>query len=293
MRKPDFFVIGAMKSGTTSLHYYLKQHPRIFLPAEKEVPFLANDELYARGLDWCLQEFFRGARPGQLIGTVSPQYMTDSRVPGRMHEAFPQARLVAILRDPMSRAVSHYKMMVRAFNERRPFAEAMQGHYVEAGEYGRILGEFAQFYPRERLRVLFLRDLEIDPGSVLAQVYGFLGLEMPDSFVPVGKRNSGDGSGLRPVARFAANTIHSRLRPLRPLIKKLLPERYTRRVGMWTIMYRSKIRDPAGIDVSLPPQRGRELARHYLEDLAALEDLLGRPAPWRDKLERLADETRA
>lgn len=288
MRKMDFFVIGAMKGGTTALHYHLRAQPRIFLPVEKEAPFFSDDALYGRGPDWYLKEYFSSARPGQLIGTVSPQYMTDPRVPKRMHAAFPETKLVALLRDPMARARSHYRMMVRAFNERRPFAEAADGHYAAAGEYGRILSGFLSRYPRERLLVLFSRDFASDPGAVIGRVTAFLGIEGPAVVPAVTAGNSAAAVSSRRLARFAANTIHTRLRPVRPLLKKVLPERYTRRVGLWTVMYRSRVADPSAIDVSLPPERERELARRYLDDLALLERILGEEAPWRPRMEALA-----
>lgn len=286
----DFFVIGAMKAGTTSLYFQLRQHPQIFLPAEKEVPFFAIDSLYERGLDWYLREFFSRAEPGQRTGTVTPQYMLYRQVPARMHAAFPGARLIAVLRDPLERIRSHYKMMVRAFGEQRPFGEVLQGHYVEGGEYGRMLEEYLDYYARDRLLVLFSRDLERDHAAVLERIYAFLAVSDRAPETLPEKRNTAEAANSRRFARFAANTVHSYVRPLRPLIKRLLPERYTRRVALWSIMYRSKVADPAGIDVSLPVERERELARHYLADLARLEDIVGGPVPWRGRLERLADE---
>lgn len=285
----DFFVIGAMKAGTTSLHYQLKTHPRIFLPAEKEAPFFAMDELYARGLEWYLEEFFSRARPDQLCGTVSPQYMVDPRVPARIHAAYPRARLVAVLRDPLARLRSHYKMMVRAFGEQRPLAQALSGQYVEAGEYGRVLAGYLEHFERDQLLVFYLRELELDSGAALARLYPFLGLPAPAAPAELERRNTAEGARRRPLARLAANTIHTYLRPVRPLIKKLVPERYTRRVGLWSIMYRSSVADPGRIDTTIPAAAERELARRYLQDLAILEPLVGRAAPWRERLERLAD----
>ncbi|MGH9436648.1 MAG: sulfotransferase family protein, partial [Terriglobia bacterium] len=114
-RRLNFFVIGAMKAGTTSLHYYLKEHPGLFLPIEKEIPFFAMDELYERGMDWYLDEFFSKAGTGQLLGTVSPPYMLNSKAAERIYRALPDVKLIALLRDPIDRAKSQYKMLVRAF----------------------------------------------------------------------------------------------------------------------------------------------------------------------------------
>jgi Sulfotransferase domain len=289
VRRPlDFFVIGAMKAGTTSLYYELRKHPQIYLPAEKEIPFFAIDSLYERGLDWYLREFFSRATSGQRTGTVTPQYMLYRHVPERMHAAFPEARLIAVLRDPLERIRSHYKMMVRAFGEKRSFREVLQGHYVEGGEYGRMLEDYLRYFPRDRLLVLFSGDLERSHSAVLARIYAFLGVSGIVAATPPERRNTAEAANSRRFARFAANAAHSYVRPLRPLIKRLLPERYTRRVALWSIMYRSKVADPAGIDVSLPAGQERELARHYLADLDRLESIVERPMPWRGRLMTLA-----
>lgn len=287
-RAVDFFVIGAMKAGTTALYYQLRKHPQIYLPAEKEVPFFAIDSLYERGPDWYLREFFSRAEPGQRTGTVSPQYMLYRQVPARMHAAFPEARLIAVLRDPLERIRSHYKMMVRAFGEKRPFGEVLQGHYVEGGEYGRMLEEYLGYFPRDRLLVLFSRDLERNHAAVLARIYAFLAVSDGGAEIAPERRNTAEAANSRRFARFAANTVHSYVRPLRPLIKRILPERYTRRVALWSIMYRSKVANPAEIDVTLPAEQERELARHYLEDLELLEGIVGKLVPWRGHLEALA-----
>lgn len=289
-RQLDFFVIGAMKAGTTSLHYYLKEHPGLFLPIEKEVPFFAMDELYERGMDWYLDEFFAKAGAKQLIGTVSPPYMLNAEVPERIYKALPHVKLIALLRDPICRAKSQYKMLVRAFGERRSFAEAISvgGQYVTAGEYGKILDQYLKFFPREQLLVLFTEDLEVDPAAVLSRIYSFLGIDGRFVSASLERHNTSTGSRRRPFARFAANFVHTYSRPLHPFIRKLVPERYTRRFGKWSILYRSNVKDPATISVALTKEQERILAHRYLEDLDKLEVIVKQPIPWRKHLETLA-----
>lgn len=294
-RNLDFLVIGAMKAGTTSLHYYLKEHPALYLPLEKEVPFFAMDALYERGMDWYLAEFFAKAGPGQLLGTVSPPYMLSDQVPERIHRALPAVKLIAILRDPISRAKSQYKMLVRAFGEKRSFGEAMDagGQYITAGEYGRILESYLRLFPREQILVLFTNDLDTDPGAVLARVYAFLGVDarfVPQSFE---RRNTAGGSRAKPLARFAANFVHTYSRPIHPLIRALVPERYTRRFGKWSILYRSSVRDLSTISVTLSREQERRWARHFLVDIERLQTIVAQPVPWKKRLEAMAAEDAA
>src|SRR5947209_6229116 len=84
-RALDFMVIGAQKSGTTSLHKYLQPHPALHMLPEKEAPFFSNDAWYDRGWPKFSEEFFANAPRDQLRAKVSPIYMADRRVPARVH----------------------------------------------------------------------------------------------------------------------------------------------------------------------------------------------------------------
>ena len=113
MKPLDFLIIGAQKSGTTSLFKYLNQHPDIAMPADKEAPYFTNDELYSAGWQHYLGNYFTGYDQELLWGTASPQYMSDLRAAERITRDLPNTRLIAILRNPIERAYSHYLMQKR------------------------------------------------------------------------------------------------------------------------------------------------------------------------------------
>ena len=139
----DFIVIGAQKSGTTSLFRHLIQHPEISLPPGKERPYFSHDEVYARGWGAYMRSLTRHdafADPVRSWGTVTPQYMVgglyqsngdaaesyDERtVPLRINETLPSVHLIAILRDPVERALSHHRMLAMRGLERRSFDDAI------------------------------------------------------------------------------------------------------------------------------------------------------------------------
>lgn len=206
----DFIVIGAQKSGTTTLFEYLAMHPQIALPPGKEAPFFSHDNSLTRGWAEYLRRAFPFADPIQKWGTVTPHYMTgtvydaahdhrahyDERtIPSRIQERIPHVRLVAILRDPVERALSHHAMMVMNAAESRSFDDAITelltpekimlarsaptetNAYVAWGEYGRILGGYLDVFPRKQLLVLFTRDLAHDPKSLLHRLYDFIGVD--------------------------------------------------------------------------------------------------------------------
>jgi hypothetical protein len=207
--KLDFVIIGTQKGGTTSLWQYLRDHPQLWMPRTKEAPFFnkaqADD---AAELAAYMDRRFGEAPDGALLGKATPHYMMGSRradverIARRIATAFPDVRLIALLRDPLERAVSHYRMAVRRGQEERSFDEAIAdlldpgqladgrsratetNSYVVQGEYARILRAYHESLPAEQLHVELTEDLSGDPGAVVDRVLGFLGL--PAGFRPKG-----------------------------------------------------------------------------------------------------------
>jgi Sulfotransferase domain len=282
----DFVVIGAQKSGTTTLHRHLSAHPALHLPAEKEADFFNHPERVARGWDWYLEEFFPNAPEGARLGTVTPQYMCDPAVPARLAARCPDARLIAILRDPVERAFSHHRMNVRRGLVAADF-EAEMGRLlpvpagasprpedgtVERGEYGRILADFLKFFPRDRLLVLYTDDLERDPAACLTRIYDFLGIEtvLPKD---LGRRDHAGGTRQRlPNAKALVKRT-----PLRHLLRTLpgpVRRRWAYRFDQWNV-----VPEPAG-PVPLSPEVLGKLRARYAADGERLAALVGAPPPW-------------
>src|SRR5437762_2920456 len=100
---PNFLIIGAPRSATTSTALYLSQHPEVHIAPQKEVNFF--DLEFHRGLDWYRAQFDR-VEDGQVVGEASPNYMFSEDAVQRMAALLPDAKLIAILREPVSRAYS-------------------------------------------------------------------------------------------------------------------------------------------------------------------------------------------
>jgi hypothetical protein len=128
---PNFYIVGGVKSGTTSLWAYLKDHPQVFLPKVKEpryfgdVPSLRKAALLETDLA-AYQSLYRGAEGFAAIGDCSPQYLEDPLAAGRIHEVSPSARIIIILRDPVDRAYAQYLMPASPGVEVIPFADALR-----------------------------------------------------------------------------------------------------------------------------------------------------------------------
>jgi hypothetical protein len=185
---PTFLIVGAAKAGTTSLAAWLSAHPDVFVAPEKEIHFF--DRSYDRGVDW-YRSRFAGARTERAIGEATPEYMALPQAVERMAEVVPDARLIAILRNPVDRAYSQYWHQRLRGRERREFADVVRLHmsepsslqhpryYLTRGRYIDQLRTITAHYPREALLVLLLEDLEHDAASAFRSVCRFVGVQ-PD-----------------------------------------------------------------------------------------------------------------
>lgn len=178
---PDFLGIGVPRSGTTWLHKVLSAHPDVWLPVRrKEVHYL--DRYFERGTAW-YESFFKGARPGQRVGEITPHYLMDPRVPGRIRSLGSVRQLILILRNPVDRAVSHYRWRIRQDAYSGSFEDFLQD-YPEAiawGEYGRHLHRYTDWLENGRLMILIYERVFDDPESAMESMGSFLCID-PDRF---------------------------------------------------------------------------------------------------------------
>jgi hypothetical protein len=208
---PDFLLIGAQRGGTTSLYHYLVRHPGIAgAVLDKELHFF--DLGYQRGLERYRAAFptnaslalatrRTGSRP--LVGEATPYYLFHPLVPARVAATLPDVRLLAILRDPVERAWSHYRHEVDLGFESLPFPEALDREDERlAGEHERILADpaYASFalqhhsyaargryaeqldrwfaaFPKDRLLLVRAEDFYAEPARAFGQVLDFLGVD--------------------------------------------------------------------------------------------------------------------
>lgn len=196
---PNFLIIGAQKAGTTALYAYLRRHPDITGPSWKEVSFF--DRHYVRGEAWYRGNFPNALRARGLIGEASPSYLFHPLAPRRASALVPGAKLIALVRNPVDRAFSHYQHEVALRREPLSFEEALAAEderlrgeeakiradpayfsqawwnytYRARGRYAEQLERWLTFFPREHLLVLPSDELLAQPARVHARVLDFLG----------------------------------------------------------------------------------------------------------------------
>jgi len=198
---PDFVVIGAPKCGTTFFYNLLVKHPHIEHAACKEPNYF--DLLFDEGTEWYRHCFPRPRwKDGRetITGEATPSYLYDPRVPERMAEVNPQARLIALLRNPVDRTYSAYYHRMRGGKESRPFEETI-GAALDRPGYGHLsraiyvdhLLHWSKFYGDEQMLVLKSENFFEHPREVLKRVLGFLDLPdwEPEASEFLDKRNKG------------------------------------------------------------------------------------------------------
>lgn len=180
MALPDFILIGAMKCGTSTLQTQLAAQPGVFMSTPKEPNYFSNDEIFAKGAAW-YEGLFDDAPSGALKGEASTHYTKLPTYPqtlARMTATLPALRLIYMIRDPMTRAVSHY---VHEWTERRAGADAdaafrKDGTFMEYGCYGMQIAPFVEAYGPQNILLTSLEALVADPETEFDRIAGFLGL---------------------------------------------------------------------------------------------------------------------
>jgi hypothetical protein len=199
---PDFLVIGAQRSGTSSLFKYLGHHPSISPSIRKETEYFTRrhslGEAWYRAHFPLAERFKNGGR--HLSFEADPSYLLDPRAPLRASDLVPDAKLIVVLRDPVTRAISHYKHNVRIGQEKATLEEALDREgerlagevermwqdpgypatqylrysYATRGLYAEQLERWLEFFPSSSLRIVKSEDLFRNPSQVLTGLLDFL-----------------------------------------------------------------------------------------------------------------------
>jgi hypothetical protein len=303
MTLPNFLIIGAQKSGTTSIYEYLKEHPQIHMSPMKEPRFFAfegekpnfrgpgDQELY-KDIVSDLESYralFQGASKDMAIGEASVVYLYFPRTPERIRHHIPDVKLIAVLRNPIERAYSAYLHLTRDRKEPlRDFGRALQAedlrihnnwgpiwHYKQIGFYYSQLKRYYDTFEREQLRVYLYEDLSKHPKEMLQDIYGFLGVD--DTFVPDVRRRHNVSAVPAHNGWYAMYAFLQSQSPIKSLVKPLLPEALRRR--LFTQVYGRVSTSPQDQVLAKPPlplEVQQQLTDIYRNDILRLQELIRR-----------------
>ena len=270
MTLPNFVVIGAMKSATTTLALQLSSLEGVFVSDPKEPNFFSNDEIYSKGMGW-YESLFVGAEGCQLIGEASTHYTklpTYPRTLERFREALPDVKLIYVMRHPIDRVVSQY---IHEWSQRLvsgPIDDeiARNPWMVDYGRYAMQIAPWLEAYGASRVLPVFNERLRAAPQAELGRVCKFLGYSGTPVWAEAGDQNVSEQRLRRSPLRDAVLSAPVLKQIRRGLIPKGLRDRAK---GMWRMKERPELS---------PAVRGM-LEPLYDEDLRKLSSMLGLDAP--------------
>ena len=191
MVKPNFFICGAGRSGTTSLYHYLAEHPDICMSLEKETRFFSDPQYYDKGLSW-LQQFYSHYSGERAIGEGDPGIMPKFGSPERVSQVSPDARLLFIVRDPVEylHAVYHFGVQTGIYDcPSRAFSEFIREEEnkwtrqcLRTATYISHFERFDRYFPKGKFKIVFFDDFVGETVNAVKDVYRFLGVD--ESFTP-------------------------------------------------------------------------------------------------------------
>lgn len=247
--KPSFFIVGAQKSGTTSLFQYIVDLADNFAePERKELYFFT--EHFQKGKTYYQSKFPMKQGKGIITGEATPDYLYSPLVPKRVAGYYPDAKIVIILRDPVLRAYSQYQFQNNtektqgrddlsfaeaiATEESRysakdaeDFAFSYKYHsYKARGRYAEQIKRWQQFYSPEQMLILELGDLNENPQAVIEQLFNFLGLTFKQNIQYAFKPSNTGPSSIPPIDPQTKQELVDYFRPLNEELFELLGKEF-------------------------------------------------------------------
>lgn len=301
---PDFLIIGAGKSGTTSLDKYLKQHPEIFIPRVKEPNFYGYEHKTVKDFDGDLAEIahfngsvtdlqaylnlFKEAAPGQVKGETSNTYLYHEGAPERIQYYNPDMKLIAILRQPAGRLYSRYLHLAR--ENRVPtssFSDCMdkntiwwkRNDLIKEGFYFKNLSPFYKIFPRENIKVYLYEELNNHSQEVLKDIFKFLNVStdfIPDLTIRYNQ------SGI--IKNKFLDSLYGQEGIMGAGLKKLFPKSIVENLKKNSFIQKT-INDLRGKNLEKPkfdPKMRQWLSNDvYGNDIRQLQELIGKDlSPW-------------
>jgi hypothetical protein len=283
---PNLFIVGAMKSGTSSLHNYLGTHPEIYMSEFKEPQYFSDQDRDISRRNFKSEteylDLFKTANNVKIIGEASTNYSKIpefTNVPQRIKQFSPDAKIIYIMRDPVERALSHYWERVKRYLEGRDLLTTIKNEpeIINVGYYAMQLKPYIETFGSDRIFILTLESLKADKTATLKAIFDWLEVDTNIRVPDTGKHNVGEAE----VQQFIGAPLVSILRqtPLWSTIVKLIPKFITDRLR--------KLTKPVKRDMNQAPEAIAYLRPILQQQTKELTQLLNRQFPeWKTLYQR-------
>jgi len=288
-RNNRFFCVGAQKSATTTLHEILKENHEIFLPNEKETKFFVENYLYERGKEFYENSYFNNLTGREkILGEIDPDYLYSDRAPKRIFKCYRKSKIVILLRNPITRAYSHYLMTVSRGIENYSFERAIKAEperliksrfnklyysYLARGLYAKQIKKYLRLFPRGNLKIILMDDFIKDTDKEIKDICKFLGVTTDFTYKKGIKANSAKAPKNKYLSRFLHHHTWMRNHRYREFLKLFFPEESPQSKIIKTLraFNMDKISD-SGISINIQ----QDLAEYYKLDVEELSSIIGR-----------------
>ncbi|WP_181346894.1 sulfotransferase [Thalassobacillus sp. CUG 92003] len=276
-RKPDFFIVGAAKAGTTSLYEYLTQHPDIYMPDHKEPHYFGEYKASGAYID-NLKDYhslFKGASMKTKVGEASTSYLYSTKAAKEIKKYQPNAKIIIMLRNPVDRAYSLYWHQVRDSFESLSFEEALENesqridegrmfgfHYVQSGFYYQQVKRYMDIFGGSNVKVCIFEEFKKDPLIICNDIFQFLGIERLN-FIKADIYNKSGQPKFTSI-----NKVVNKNSIAKKVLKGVLPKKFRKK--LWYTFKKSNLK-PA------PPMKVETrdfLYKKFNEDIDSLEILI-------------------
>jgi len=280
--KVDFFIVGAPKSGTTSLYHYLSEHPHVEMSSQKEPDYFSDKAIQEQGMYYgknrinTLDDYegLFAQKEGVIYGESSVSYLFYDNVAENIKSYNPNAKIIIMLRNPVERAFSHYLMDYRlglvseSFEDivkkksNHKYANLFYQQYIQVGEYANQLKRYLNVFNRENILLIDYEDFKKDVAGVVNKTYLFLGVN--DDFQPnLNKKHNTYSMPKNRIIRCIYSFV-----PLRNLLTSIFPKEMIKSTR--NFLFKS---DKKPI---MPVETRHFLKKHFEKDVNELSELLNK-----------------
>lgn len=294
MRKPDFFIVGGPRCGTTALYTYLREHPAVFMPHMKECHFFADDFSAFRRVDGLTGylELFHGAGPQHTaVGEASVYYFMSAVAMENIYRFAPSAKIILMVRNPVDMLQSLHQVLVKSLHEdvddferawrlqpdrkrglRIPCSCRLPAclQYAQVGRFGEHLRRMRRIFPKQQIHLILFDDFASDTRRAYESTLQFLGVAT-DGRSHFPRIGDGKFDVLRPV-RILRARAHASLWKLKKLLLKCIGDaNFYRLLGIYGALLTSKEER-----IPLSPEFRAELVEEFKEDILLLSEIMER-----------------
>lgn len=288
VNKPNFFIVGAPKSGTTNMSYYLMQHPQVFMPDELEPYYFSRLDIpsnYQRPIIRDKEKYFKlfkKAKNKKCIGESSPVYLYSPNAAADLKKHFPNSKIIISLRNPIEIAYSQYlSLQNMAFHQKLSFDEFIEfsekkilkneffiDSILEAGFYSKHIQRFQNHFLDNQIKIIIFEDYIKNPTSIINSIFSFLDVEQLTNFKPVSKNSY--RTPQNSVSKLILNNS-----VIRQTSRKLISSKTRSKFGEKFLVKES-------VRPTINPSERERLKKIFSNEVNNLEKLLEQELPWND-----------